>query len=443
MRLGDRLMTINNLEYERKKTAVIGLGFVGLPLSIMLAEKGFDVTGIDLDPDKINKLQNKESYIGDVDNEKLKEAVESGCFHATSDFDELKRVDAIIICVPTPLTKQDTPDLRFIESAGAEITKRLKKGQLVILESSTFPGTTKEVLLPILEESGLKAGVDFFLANSPERIDPGNKNFTVGEIPKIIGGVTENCKIQAVALYEKIYQKVVPVTSTEAAELTKLLENTFRLVNISFINELAILSDQLHVDIWEVIDAAATKPYGYTAFYPGPGIGGHCIPVDPLYLQWKLKELGLSSDFITISHQVNKQMADYIVNRTEQLIGPKKSITSAKILVYGVTYKRDVADTRDSSALKILEGFIQKGADVSYHDPYIPSLKIEDQVLTSTDITEGFLQNMDCILILTDHTSIPLEQILTHSMLVFDTRNVTKGHPSHAKVIRLGEGYTL
>lgn len=432
-----------NSQRERKKVAVIGLGFVGLPLSVMLAEKGFDVTGVDRDQKKVTLLQGSKSYIGDIEDTKLSKVIESGLFHATTNFDEIKEVSAIIICVPTPLTKQKTPDLRFIVSAGEEIKKRLQKGQLVILESSTFPGTTKEVLLPQLEESGLEVGEDFFLANSPERIDPGNMTYLVEEIPKIIGGVTKECQARALALYSEIYQKVIPVSSTEAAELTKLLENSFRFINISFINELAILCDQLKIDIWEVIGAAATKPYGFTPFYPGPGIGGHCIPVDPIYLQWKFQQLETSSDFITISDSINKKMVDYIVNRTEELLKPTKPLSSAHLLIYGVTYKKDVADIRDSSALELLEHFNQKGATVSYHDPYVPSLKIGEKLYETTDLTENVLSEVDCVLILTDHSALPLEKILNHAALVFDTRNITRGHSGKARVLRLGDGTSL
>ncbi|WP_040203289.1 nucleotide sugar dehydrogenase [Neobacillus jeddahensis] len=436
-------MDSHDSQRKKDKIAVIGLGYVGLPLSVMLAEKGFQVKGIDLDHNKVSMLRMAKSYIGDVTDLSLKTVIDSGHFAATTNFDEIKEVDSVIICVPTPLTKHKTPDVSFIISAGKEIQSRLQKGQLVILESSTFPGTTKEVLLPILEQSGLRAGSDFYLANSPERIDPGNEKFRVEDIPKVIGGVTEKCKEEALSLYKQIYREVVPVSSTETAELTKLLENTFRFVNISFINEMAILCDQLQVDIWEVVGAAATKPYGFTPFYPGPGIGGHCIPVDPLYLQWKLQQFETSSQFITISAQTNHNMIDYIVSRTEELLGDKKNLSAAKILLYGVTYKKDVADTRDSPTLEILEQFIEKGAKVSYHDPYIPSLKIDGQVLMSTNLTDNLLSEMDCVIILTDHSIIPLDKILNHAALVFDTRNVTKGHTGTSQVVRLGEGASL
>ncbi|MFO1444996.1 nucleotide sugar dehydrogenase [Bacillus sp. Bva_UNVM-123] len=427
----------------KDKIAVIGLGYVGLPLSVFLAKKGFLVTGIDKDVSKITMLQNSKSYIGDIDDLTLKKVIDCGHFHATTNFEDIKDASTIIICVPTPLSKRKTPDLSFVMSAGKEIQKQLQKGQLVILESSTFPGTTKEVLLPILEQSGLHAGIDFFLANSPERIDPGNDKYRIEDIPKVIGGVTKKCTEKAESLYGKVYREVIPVSSTEAAELTKLLENTFRFVNISFVNEMAILCDQLKIDFWEVVDAASTKPYGFSPFYPGPGIGGHCIPVDPLYLQWKLQQMEMSSEFITLSDRTNEKMIDYIVGRTEELLHSMQSISSAKILIYGITYKRDVADTRDSPAVKIINKFKQKGAYVIYHDPYIPSITIEDHIFTNTELTEQVLNEMDCVIILTDHSIIPLDKILRHATLVFDTRNVTKRQQGTSRVVRLGEGTDL
>lgn len=431
---------MNTKGFQNKKIAVIGLGFVGLPLSVMLANKGFYVTGVDLDQNKIDKLQNSKSYIGDINEKTLQKIVESGHFYATTNFDEIKEVKTIIICVPTPLTNRKTPDLSFVISAGNEIKERLQKGQLVILESSTFPGTTKEVLLPILEQSGLRVGLDFFLANSPERIDPGNVKYTVEEIPKVIGGVTSKCKEEALNLYSKIYNFVVPVSSTETAELTKLLENTFRFINISFINEMAILCDQLKVNIWEVIEAASSKPYGFTPFYPGPGIGGHCIPVDPLYLQWKLQQMESDSEFISLSDRTNKRIIDYIVDRTEEILKPDHSLSTANILIYGITYKKDVADIRDSTQLMIIEQFHKKGANVRYHDPYIPSFYIGEELFFNTELTETVLSEMDCVIILTDHSSIPLNKILNNTKLVFDTRNITKGFSGTSQIIRLGDG---
>lgn len=420
--------------------AVLGLGFVGLPLSVMLAEKGFNVTGIDLDPRKLASINSFKSYIDDISSERLTNVMKANRFRVTDDFDRLEDVKNIIICVPTPLTADKNPDLTFVNSAGEEIQKRLKKGHLVVLESSTFPGTTKEVLLPILEKSGLKAGSDFFLANSPERIDPGNETYRVDQIPKVLGGITPACAEAAFDIYDKIYDKVVLVSSAEAAELTKLLENTFRFINISFINEIAMLCEHLGVDIWEVIGAASTKPYGFTPFYPGPGIGGHCIPVDPLYLQWKLGQYSTVSEFIHLSDEINERMVHYIVRYTKQLLQAEGKDASPKVLVYGVTYKKDVADTRDSKALEIIEEMKAEGIDVYYHDPLIPSLSIQNDLLTSSSLTDQLLSDMDAVVILTDHSSIPLQQILDHSSIIFDTRNITRGRNSTGKVVRLGEG---
>ncbi|GIN94831.1 UDP-N-acetyl-D-glucosamine dehydrogenase [Siminovitchia terrae] len=435
-------MESHNSQKERDKIAVIGLGYVGLPLAVMLAEKGFRVIGIDRDANKVTMLQQARSYIGDVSDSTLKALADTGRFQSTGDFDKLQEVNSIIICVPTPITVQKTPDLTYIISVGNDIQTRLHKGQLVILESSTYPGTTTDVLLPILEKSGLTVGEDFFLANSPERIDPGNDRYRVDEIPKVLGGTTENCLERALSLYSQIYKQVVPVSSTEAAELTKLLENTFRFVNISFINEMAILCDQLKVNIWEVVAAASSKPYGFTPFYPGPGIGGHCIPVDPFYLQWKLQEMKTSSHFISVSDFINTRIIQYIVSRTEELL-KTKPLSTAKVLLYGVTYKKDVADIRDAPNLQIIEQLMEKGAAVYYHDPYIPSIKVANKDFSSIELTDELISKMDCVIILTDHSVLPLEQLLQQAPLVFDTRNVTLGKQGNATVVRLGDGTVL
>ncbi|MDQ0859364.1 nucleotide sugar dehydrogenase [Bacillus sp. V2I10] len=431
------------IEIRKAKLAVIGLGFVGLPLSVTLAEKGFHVYGIDVDKNKVSALNNMTSYIDDISHSRVRNVIKENLFYPTVDFDVIKDADAIIVCVPTPLTSYKTPDLTYVINAGMEISKRLKRNQLVVLESSTFPGTTKEILLPILEKKSLKAGEDFFLAYSPERIDPGNKAYDMSKIPKVIGGVTENCKDAAYHLYSEIYDHVVPVSSTEAAELTKLLENIYRFINISFINEMAVLSDQLKVNIWEVIDAAATKPYGFSPFYPGPGIGGHCIPVDPLYLQWKLQQYEESSDFIKLSDSMNERMVQYIVNRTKDLLLHSKNFTSSNILLYGVTYKKDVADTRDSTAVEILEKFKKEGASISYHDPFVPELKVGDQLFKSVELDEMLKHRIDCVVILTDHSQIPLNLLIEHADIVFDTRNVTKDIIDRSKIVRLGGGENL
>ncbi|CAM2879210.1 nucleotide sugar dehydrogenase [Paenibacillus sediminis] len=428
------------MQTEKKRIGIVGLGYVGLPLAIMLADKGFNVTGIDPDLQKLAKLDQGISYINDIEDDRIQAVISANQFKALSDFNALKQVESIVICVPTPLTEQGTPDLSYIQSAGEQISRILQNNQLIILESTTYPGTTREVLLPILEQSGLKAGIDFNLAYSPERIDPGNKSFTVNEIPKILSGLTQACKEKAFELYSKIYKTVVLVSSTEVAEMAKILENSYRFINISFINEMAILCDHLHLDIWEIIQAANTKPYGFQAFYPGPGIGGHCIPVDPMYLQWKAKQNHYISKFIEFSDAMNLEMVKYIVNRTEQLLVHKKPLKGANILLYGVTYKGDIADTRDSAAFLIIHELKQAGANVSYHDPYIPSITIDQETLNSVQLTDAVLAESDCLIVLTNHSALPAQQILEHTSLVFDTRHTLFGHKGKAKVCFLGGG---
>jgi UDP-N-acetyl-D-glucosamine dehydrogenase len=428
------------MQTEKNRIGIVGLGYVGLPLAIMLAEKGFDVTGVDPDLQKLAKLKQGISYIKDIEDDRIRSVTSTNQFKALADFNALKQVESIVICVPTPLTEQGKPDLSYIRSAGEQISQILQNNQLVILESTTYPGTTKEVLLPILEQSGLKAGINFHLAYSPERIDPGNKSLAFDEIPKIISGTTQACQAKACELYSKIYKQVVPVSSTEVAEMAKILENSYRFINISFINEMAILCDRLHLDIWEVIQAANTKPYGFQAFYPGPGIGGHCIPVDPMYLQWKAKQNHHNSKFIELSDAMNLEIVKYIVSRTEQLLVHQKPLKGANILLYGVTYKGDIADTRDSTALSIIRELKQAGANVSYHDPYIPAITIDHEPLNSMPLTNAALEESDCLIILTNHSALPVQQILDHASLVFDTRHTLFGHKGKAKVYFLGGG---
>ncbi|MFC5468848.1 nucleotide sugar dehydrogenase [Cohnella suwonensis] len=423
-----------------QRIGVIGLGYVGLPLAVMLAEKGFEVIGIDLDPQKLSNLDKGISYIHDISDARIRSMTSANKFKAVADYDALKQVEAIVICVPTPLTEHGMPDLGYVQSAGEQIRLRLQKDQIVILESTTYPGTTREVLLPMLEHSGLTVGIDFYLAYSPERIDPGNRSHAVDEIPKIVSGVTPACKEKANELYSRIYKVVVPVSSTEVAEMAKILENSYRFINISFINEMAILCDNLQLDIWEAIQAASTKPYGFHAFYPGPGIGGHCIPVDPMYLQWKAKQNDLKSKFIELADQMNHDIVKYIVNRTEQLLDLDKPIKGAHIFIYGVTYKSDIADTRDSAALRIIRELKKAGASVVYHDPYIPVLTIDDEPLFSVPLTDQTLAESDCLILLTDHAGLPVQRILDHAPLVFDTRHAVYGQKGRAKVYHLGEG---
>ncbi|MCL6572913.1 MAG: nucleotide sugar dehydrogenase, partial [Bacillus sp. (in: Bacteria)] len=345
-------------------------------------------------------------------------------------------VDALIICVPTPLTSSHTPELRYLTSVGTALVPHLKKGQLVILESSTYPGTTRNELLPILEQSGLTVGVDFFLAYSPERIDPGNKQIKIETIPKVISGISERCQEKIYNLYSQIYDQVVEVSSPEVAELTKLLENTFRFINISFINEMAILCDELQLDVWEVIKAANTKPYGFTAFYPGPGIGGHCIPVDPLYLQWVARQHGTNSQFIELSNQQNQTIIQYIVDKIEAIFPEKE----ARILIYGAAYKKDINDARESSIFPIIQRLIAANFQVVYHDPFIPEITVNGVKMQSVPLSEEQLTWSDCVLLLTDHSQIPLQKIIDHAQLVYDTRNMTAGLSGKATIIRMGGG---
>ncbi|WP_134704963.1 nucleotide sugar dehydrogenase [Ammoniphilus sp. YIM 78166] len=422
-----------------RKIGVIGLGYVGLPLSFLLVKKGFDVLGIDIDRKKINHLKQGVSYLTDVSDQEVQEAFAACRFSVTDHYDALSAVDVIIVCVPTPLGSDHAPDTSFLEHAGAEIAKRVRHGQLVILESSTYPGTTRDVLKPLLEGNGLNVGKDIFLCYSPERIDPGNKEYPLERIPKLLGGVTDECIRRGCDMYSQVFDEVILVSSPEVAELAKLMENSYRFVNISFVNELTRICDVLKINLWEVIDAAKTKPYGFTPFFPGPGIGGHCIPVDPLYLQWKTKQYGLRSQFIELSDQINREMPEYLVDRIKMLSRPK-DLREVQVLLYGAAYKRDINDVRESSIFELIRLLKQEGAKVYYHDPFVPSIFVEEDRMDSVDITEELLSQMDCTVIYTDHTQIPLQQILDHSRMVFDTRNATKGMQGKAKIYRLGGG---
>lgn len=422
---------------KTQKIAVIGLGFVGLPLTMLLVEKGYKVIGIDIDKKKIESIRNSKSYISDISDDSLKNANQSKRFLVTTNNDEIKNVDTVIICVPTPLNGDKSPNLDYVVSAAESIQKRIQKGQLIVLESSTFPGTTREIVQPILEKSGLQAGKDFHLAYSPERVDPGNQHFGIENTPKVVGGITETCKKVAVELYSHIYNDVVPVSSSEVAEFTKLLENTYRFVNISFINEMAMLCNELGINLWEVIEAASTKPYGYHPFYPGPGVSGHCIPVDPLYLQYIIQQKGLNSQFIHLSDQMNKEIVDYIVKLTFK-IAKKENPT---ILIYGVTYKKDISDVRDSRAIDIFKELLVQGAQVDYHDPFVPEVNISGKRIKGTVINPQMISKYDVVLILTDHTQIPAEAIAQHAKAIFDTRAVYKDVDLlKGKIKQLGNG---
>ncbi|MDQ8735751.1 nucleotide sugar dehydrogenase [Paenibacillus sp. LHD-38] len=426
---------------EQRTVAIIGQGYVGLPLALLFVKKGFHVLGIDLDRRKIEMLRKGKSYITEIPDSDIQEAISSARFTPTDQFSFMEAAEAIVICVPTPLTSYGTPDLSYLTQAAGEIGGRLQKGQLVILESSTYPGTTREVLLPVLNKTGLQVGSDFFVAYSPERVDPGNEEYPVEKIPKVVSGITPSCMGRVEELYGQLFIKVHPISSTDAAEMTKLLENSYRLINISFINELAMICDVLNLNLWEIIEAASSKPFGFKAFYPGPGIGGHCIPVDPSYLLWKIKQFGINSDFIQISNAVNHMMPLYIMRQLKQHL-EQKSLTGSRILVYGAAYKRDIADYRESASLELMHMLQIEGADVFYHDPFIPSLQLGDNKFESLELTEETLSKMDCVVIATDHSSMPLELLLEHAPLIYDTRNVTRSLKGKAKIVRLGGGYS-
>jgi UDP-N-acetyl-D-glucosamine dehydrogenase len=412
------------------RLATVGLGYVGLPLSVEFASSGLSVVGIDVNPKKVSVLRDGGSYVRDVSAESVSTLIRSGHLDVTTDFDVLRQSDAIIICVPTPLSKTKDPDLSLVVSATQEIAKRLHPGQLVVLESTTYPGTTEELILPTLEESGLTVGEDFFLAFSPERVDPGNETWNTRNTPKIIGGTTPTCCDIAQALYSHAVEKVIPVSSTRAAEMVKLLENTFRSVNIGLVNEVALMCDRLGVDVWEVIDAAASKPFGFMPFYPGPGLGGHCIPIDPLYLSWKLKTLNYRARFIELAGEVNSSMPYYVVNKIQDAFNDReKSIKGSRVLLLGMSYKRDIDDVRESPALDVLRILEQKGAHVIYHDPLVPELDMDGVNHRSQPLDE-WLKAADCVVILTDHSFFDMEKVVNEARLVVDTRNATRNRRS-------------
>jgi UDP-N-acetyl-D-glucosamine dehydrogenase len=415
---------------------IVGLGYVGMPLAMEFVRAGFRVTGFDISTEKVAKLQRGENYIGDVDGALLKQAVASGQFQATSDPQCLSSLDTINICVPTPLSKTKDPDMSFVMSANEEIAKRLRPSQLIILESTTYPGTTEEVLLPLFSKSGLQVGVDFFLCFSPERVDPGNQTFQTRNIPKVVGGVTPTCIEIAKLFYQSALETVVAVSSTRTAETVKLLENTFRLVNIGLVNEVAIMCQRMGIDVWEVIDAAATKPFGFMPFYPGPGLGGHCIPVDPFYLSWKSKQAGAEAQFIELAGRVNANMPQYVVERLlEALNDEAKPLRGSKIHLLGVSYKRDIDDTRESPAIDIMHLLREKGAVLSYSDPHVAKLHSAGIHLSHIDPLLGASQS-DCVLITTDHRAFDYRGIAERAKLVFDTRNACRGLPNN-NIVRL------
>jgi UDP-N-acetyl-D-glucosamine dehydrogenase len=419
---------------------VIGLGYVGLPLLVRLGRVGFTGVGIDVSAQRCASLMAGKSYVDDITSDEVAQMVAAGRLRATTDPAVIAELDTINICVPTPLAKTREPDMSFVLSALGMIAGHLRPGQLVVLESTTYPGTTDEIAVPALEKSGLKCGQDFHLAFSPERIDPGNVDFPLERIPKVVGGVTPRCTELATAFYSHLVERVVPVSSTRAAELTKLLENTFRIVNIGLANELALLADNLEVDIWEVIDAASTKPFGFMPFYPGPGLGGHCIPVDPFYLSWKVREHGQEAQFVELAGEINRRMPLFVVDKiTLALNDLRQSVRGSRVLVLGVSYKRNVGDVRESAALDIIELLHKRGAEVSYCDPHVPALQFDGLSLTSAPLTQEALEASDCAVIVTDHAAFDYAQVVQYARCVVDTRNATRDVPDpEHKITTLG-----
>src|SRR5689334_12404076 len=420
---------LDRIRTRDARIGVIGLGYVGLPLAVEFARAGFTVTGFDVDAKKTAQINCGKSYIPDVAGIDLAECVRNRTLSATTDMSQLGAMDAIDICVPTPLRKTRDPDLSYVVQAVEAVAATLKRGQLVILESTTYPGTTDEVVQPMLEEKGLRADVDFFLAFSPERVDPGNQQFTTRNIPKIVGGVGPASTEVAAALYASAVDRVVPVSSTRVAEMVKLLENTFRAVNIGLVNEIALMSHKMDIDVWEVIDAVKTKPFGFMPFYPGPGLGGHCIPIDPFYLSWKARQNGFECRFIELAGHINSSMPEYVVERVAEALNTvRKPINGSKVLLVGIAYKKDVNDMRESPALDILELLVRRGANVTYTDPWVPHLKHDHHTLGSLELADALRQKPDCAIICTDHSKCDYNALVESGTLIVDTRNALRGY---------------
>ncbi len=427
---------------ERKiRVGVLGLGYVGLPLVREFASAGIKVTGFDVDERKVAVLNSGRSIIKHIAHSQVKRIVRTGLFYATTNMARLKTVDAILVCVPTPLTQNREPDMQFIISSSETIAKYLRPGQLVVFESTTYPGTTRELVAPILEGSGLKAGKDFHLAYSPEREDPGNKNFTTKTIPKVVGGLTDKCRDMACKLYDAVIVKTVPVSSLEAAEATKILENVYRCINIAMVNELKMVFDRMGIDVWEVIRAASTKPFGFNAFYPGPGLGGHCIPIDPFYLTWKARQYGMPTRFIELAGEINTNMPRYVITKTmEALNDRRKSLRGSKVLVLGLAYKKDIDDLRESPSIELIELLREKGAKVDYNDPHIPKThkqRQHDLGMTSKKLSAKMLAGYDVVLLSTNHSDYNYDWIVKNAKLVVDTRNATEAvRRGRSKIIK-------
>lgn len=419
---------IKKLQDRKAKAGVIGLGYVGLPLSMVLCEAGFDVTGFDISEQKVKLLNSGKSDIDDIPDKAVKDTISKKQFRATTNPKLLRQMDTISICVPTPLSKTKDPDVSYILAAMDWVKANIKKGALVVLESTTYPGTTEDLILPLLQRKGFEVGRDFFLAFSPERVDPGNAVYTTQNTPRVVGGITPDCTLVAKTFYEQSIPNIHPVSSTKAAEMVKLLENTFRSVNIGLVNEVALMCDRLDVNVWEIIDAAATKPFGFMRFYPGPGLGGHCIPIDPHYLSWKLKSLNYYARFIELAGEVNSHMPEYVVERIADLMNHKfaKALNKSNILVLGVAYKKDIQDVRESPALDVINLLEQAGARVTFNDPFVPSIRWKGQTKRSVKLTPAVLKKADLVILCTDHSKYDYDWIVSHTKMLFDTRNATK-----------------
>ncbi|MBD3305467.1 nucleotide sugar dehydrogenase [candidate division KSB3 bacterium] len=427
---------IAKIQEKHAIIGIIGLGYVGLPLAVEFGKAGFSVVGIDVEPRKIELLNQGSSYIQDVPDSDVSDLLHTRRFTATTDFSVLTTVDAISICVPTPLRKTKDPDISYIVAAVEEIAKYLHPLQLIVLESTTYPGTTDEIILPALTNTGLTVGKDFLLAFSPERVDPGNSRYTTQNTPKVIGGVTPHCVKVAKLLYEQAINTVIPVSSTKSAEMVKLLENTFRSVNIGLVNEIALMCDKLGINVWEVIDAAATKPFGFMPFYPGPGLGGHCIPIDPYYLAWKMKTLNYNARFIELAGEINASMPGYVaIKVADALNDARKSVNGSKILMLGIAYKKDISDLRESPALDIFQILERKGAHLWYNDPYIPEFSKDQLRCSSTDLSEELVASMDCVVLVTDHSCYDYQWLVDHAKIFMDTRNATKDVQDRNQVV--------
>jgi len=418
------------------KVGIVGLGYVGLPLAIEFADAGFSVTGIDVQHSKVDELNAGCSYIQDVSGSVVQRHVDSGRLGATTDFSVIAELDTINIAVPTPLRKTKDPDMTYVVSAAEQVAKYIHPGMLVILESTTYPGTTEELLLPMFDKGGLKVGEDFFLCFSPERVDPGNPQYHTRNIPKVVGGITRACTDMGALLYSQALESVVPVSSTSVAEMVKLLENTFRMINIGLVNEMAMMCDRMGINVWEIIDAAATKPFGFMPFYPGPGLGGHCIPIDPFYLSWKTKQAGIEARFIDLAGYINGQMPRFVVDKIQAALNTQaKPLMGSHVHVAGVAYKRNIDDLRESPALDIILLLEQRGAQVTYTDPYIPALRLNGHCLTSTNLQEN-AAIADCVVIVTDHKAFDYSALVDNARLIIDTRNALKSRMSQ-KIVRL------